>query len=163
MRVLVDVNLCIDVLLDRAPFAEPAAGLWEAVERGEIEGLLPAHGVTTIHYLVAQAEGRPTAGRLVSDLLRVFGIAPVDKPVLERALAGGWKDFEDAVCAAAAEAAGCDFVVTRNVKDFKASPVAAVDALTVLALLSGGGPSTVSEPRRPRGPKPSRKKSRRRT
>lgn len=35
-------------------------------------------------------------------------------------------DFEDAVVAASAEAAGCDYVVSRNVPDFAGSPVPAV-------------------------------------
>jgi len=43
------------------------------------------------------------------------------------------------VCAAAAEAAGCDLVVTRNRKDFGRSPVTAVDPITALALVEGGG------------------------
>jgi predicted nucleic acid-binding protein len=161
VRVLIDVNVCMDVLLERAPFAEAAARLWEAVERGQVEGLLPAHGATTIHYLVARKKGGPTARRLVSDLLRVFGVAPVDKAVLDRALALSWKDFEDAVCAAAAEAAGCDFLVTRDVKGFAASAVPAVDAVTVVALLSGNSPSGVSERRRPSGPTRGRKRTRR--
>jgi predicted nucleic acid-binding protein len=38
----------------------------------------------------------------------------------------GWEDFEDAVVAAAAESSGCDAIVTRNVRDFRATPVAAV-------------------------------------
>ena len=161
MRVLVDVNLCMDVLLERAPFAEAAARLWEAVERGEVEGLLPAHGVRTIHYLVAREKGGPTARRLVSDLLRVFGVAPVDEAVLTAALALNWRDFEDAVCAAAAEAAGCALVVTRDVKGFAASAVPAVDAVTVVALLSGDSPSGVAERRRPSALRRGRKRARR--
>jgi predicted nucleic acid-binding protein len=153
VRALIDVNVCMDVLLERAPFAGAAARLWEAVERGEIEGLLPAHGVTTIHYLMAREKGGPAARRLVSDLLRVFGVAPVDKAVLDQALALEWKDFEDAVCAAAAETSGCDLLVTRDVKGFAPSVVPAVDPLTAVALLSGESPSGVSERSRPRGPK----------
>lgn len=161
MRALIDVNVLMDVLLERAPFAEAAAKLWEAVERGEVEGLLPAHGVTTIHYLVAREKGGPTARRLVSDLLQVFGVAPVDKAVLDRALALDWKDFEDAVCAAAAAAAECDVLVTRDVKGFAASVVPAVDAVTVVALLSGNSPPGVSERRRPSGPKRRARRARR--
>jgi predicted nucleic acid-binding protein len=163
LKILVDVNLCLDVLLERKPFAEPAARLWEAVERKEVEGLLPAHGVTTIHHLVSREKTSRTARRLVSDLLRVFGVAPVDDAVLNRALDLTFGDFEDAVCAAAAQAAGCAFLVTRNVKDYKASPVPAVDPVTVLGLLSegGGGPFRVSERSRPRGPRRGQKRARR--
>jgi len=43
-----------------------------------------------------------------------------------RAQTLGWSDFEDAVVAAAAESSGCEVIVTRNVRDFRDSPVPAV-------------------------------------
>ena len=39
----------------------------------------------------------------------------------------GWADFEDGVCAAAAELARCDAIVSRNAADFPASPVGVRD------------------------------------
>jgi len=145
VRLLLDVNVCLDVLLDRAPFCEASSRIWSLVEEGKLEGLVPAHGVTTIHYLVAGTRDRATARRLVGDMLRVFKVAAVDGTVLQRALGLGMRDFEDAVCAAAAEVAGCDLVVTRNGKDFGDSPVTAVDPITALALVDGGGSTGVSE------------------
>ena len=50
-RVLVDVNVVLDVLLDRQPHVEASAAVWAAIETGSSEGLLAAHAVTTIHYL----------------------------------------------------------------------------------------------------------------
>jgi hypothetical protein len=75
----------------------------------------------------------------------VFGVAAVDGGVVRRALRLNLADFEDAVCAAAAEGAGCDLVVTRNGRDYRQSPVTAVDPMTALALIAGGGPKGVSE------------------
>jgi hypothetical protein len=74
----------------------------------------------------------------VDGVLSVFGVAPVDEAVLRRALSLWWSDFEDAVCAAAAEAAGCDVIVTRAPGDFRGSPVPVVDPVTALSLLQGG-------------------------
>lgn len=122
-RVLFDVNVVLDVLLDRKPFAEPSSAVWEAVERGEAEGLLSAHGVTTLHYLNAKAVGVRMATETTEALLTVFQVAPVDEAVLRAALALEWPDFEDAVTAAGARRARCDAVVTRNPKDFKGAAV----------------------------------------
>jgi uncharacterized protein YutE (UPF0331/DUF86 family) len=41
-------------------------------------------------------------------ILTVFGVAPVNQAVLQAAISLACPDFEEAVCAAAAEAAGCD-------------------------------------------------------
>ena len=122
-RVLFDVNVVLDVLLDRKPFAEPSSAAWEAVERGEAEGLLSAHAVTTLHYLNAKAVGVRMATETTEALLTVFGVAPIDEAVLRAALALEWPDFEDAVTAAGARRAKCDAVVTRNPRDFKGAPV----------------------------------------
>lgn len=51
-RVLFDMNVILDVLLDRKPYVEAGAVAWAAIETGISEGLLAAHAVTTIHYLI---------------------------------------------------------------------------------------------------------------
>ena len=60
-------------------------------------------------------------------MISVFGVAPIDDSVVRRALVLGWPDFEDAVCAAAAEASGCEAIVTRDPDGFPDSPVPVVD------------------------------------
>ncbi len=122
-RVLLDVNVVLDVLLDRQPFAEPSSEVWAAIERGEAEGLLSAHAMTTLHYLNAKAVGVRMATETTDALLSVFGVAPVDEAVLRSAVSLEWKDFEDAVTAAGARRAKCDAVITRNPRDFKGAPV----------------------------------------
>jgi predicted nucleic acid-binding protein len=122
-RILLDVNIVLDVLLDRRPFAEAASSVWSAVEQGRAKGFLPAHAVTTIHYLNARAVGPRLARETTDALLSVFDVAAVDEGVIRSALALGWTDFEDAVTAAAARRARCEAIVTRNPRDFRASPV----------------------------------------
>jgi predicted nucleic acid-binding protein len=147
-QVLVDVNVILDAVLDRAPHGAAAATLWGAVEEKRVGALVPAHGVTTLFYLVRQGKGAAAARRAVDSVLSVFRVAPVDEGVLRRALALGWGDFEDAVCAAAAEAAGCDVVVTRDPAGFRGSPVPVVDPTTAVSLVPDGqGPAGVAEGR----------------
>jgi predicted nucleic acid-binding protein len=117
-RVLLDVNVVLDVLLDRRPFVESASEVWAAVERGEADGLISAHAVTTLQNLNARAVGPSMASQTTDALLSVFDVAPVDGAVLKAAASAAGKDFEDAVTAAAAHRAGCDAIVTRNPRDF---------------------------------------------
>ncbi|MGA3023539.1 MAG: PIN domain-containing protein [Bryobacteraceae bacterium] len=134
-RVLFDTNVVLDVLLDRQPYAEASASAWAAVETGILEGMLAAHSVTTIHYLVRKEKGNVKARRIVSAILRVFGVAAVEGAVIQEALQLPCSDFEDAVTAAAARLAGCECIVTRDPKGFRASPVRAVTPEAVLPLL----------------------------
>ena len=134
-RVLFDTNVVLDVLLDRQPYVEASAAAWAAVETGVAEGMLAAHAVTTIHYLVRKERGNAKARRILSAILRVFGVAAVDAAVLQEALELPWPDFEDAVTAAAARAAGCEFIVTRDPKGFRGSPVRSLTPEAVTPLL----------------------------
>lgn len=144
-RVLVDLNVILDVLLDRAPHAEASAALWAALEIGEGEGLLAAHCVTTLHYLAARSGGREFGDRCVADVLSVFSVAPLDSAVLAEALDMGWTDFEDAVCAACAKSAGCHLIATRDPQGFKRSALPALaprEALVAIRSALGPGASS---------------------
>lgn len=154
-RVLFDTNVVLDLVLDRKPHAAPASLLWAAAERSQIEAFLPAHGITTVFYLLTRHHDARFARRVLEDLLLIPGIAPVDGPVLRRALSLGWSDFEDAVCAAAAEGIGCDAIISRDPRGFPKSPVRILDPGAAVALLREG-PGRVGEsaPRYPASARP---------
>ena len=134
-RILFDTNVVLDVLLDRQPHVEASAAAWAAVETGISEGMLAAHAVTTIHYLVRKEMGNIKARRIVTAILRVFGVAAVDGAVVQEALQLPFSDFEDAVTAAAARLAGCECIVTRDPRGFRGSPVRSLTPEAVTPLL----------------------------
>ena len=123
MKALIDVNVVLDVLLDRKPHVTASAAVWAAIETGPAEGLLAAHAVTTIHYLIRKEQSVAKARRTVLSILRVFRVAMVDEGVIEDALQLPSPDFEDAVTISAARLAGCDMIVTRDPRGFRQSPV----------------------------------------
>jgi predicted nucleic acid-binding protein len=134
-RVLFDINVILDVLLDRKPYADASAAAWAAIEIGIAEGLLAAHAVTTIHYLVRKELGATKAKRIMSAMLRIFGVAAIDGAVIQEALQLSFSDFEDAVTATAARFAGCECIVTRDPKGFRGSPVRSLTPEAVTPLL----------------------------
>lgn len=134
-RILFDINVVVDVLLNRLPHAEASAAVWAAVETGKAEGLVSAHAVTSIHYLVRKEMGATKARRIVSAVLRVFGVAAVDGVAIQEALQSSCPDFEDAVTAAAARLTSCDYIITRDPRGFHGSPVRSLTPEAVMALL----------------------------
>jgi predicted nucleic acid-binding protein len=134
-RLLVDTNVVLDVVLDREPFADTSVAVWVAVEAGVAEGYLSAHSITTLFYLIEKGAGAVKAKQIIRLMLRMFRVATVDGVLLEQALALPLGDFEDAVTAAAAQANGCDFIVTRDPKGFRGSPVRAMAPEAVLPML----------------------------
>jgi len=123
--VLVDLNVLLDVVQQREPYKRGSAAVLEKIIRGDVDGALPAHAFTTMHYIVGRYRDRKRADEVVDWLIRHFVAVPVGRSELLRGRALGWGDFEDAGLAAAAESGGCTVIVTRNVKDFPGSPVPA--------------------------------------
>jgi predicted nucleic acid-binding protein len=144
-RLLLDVNVVLDLLLDRQPFAAAARTLWASAELKRIEVLLPAHGVTTIFYITSRERDARFARRVLREVLSVAAVAPVDAAVLDRAFALPCADLEDAVCLAAAEAADCAMLVTRDPSGYRGAELPVLDPDTAVALLSGTAPGGVAE------------------
>ncbi|MBF0275497.1 MAG: hypothetical protein HQK84_09730 [Nitrospinae bacterium] len=58
-------------------------------------------------------------------LLALFEIAPVNRIVLENAQIKGFADFEDSVLHEVAIHSGSEYILTRNISDFKKSKIPA--------------------------------------
>ena len=124
--ILIDLNVLLDVIQERQPHCAGSSRVLERVVRKQVQAVVPAHAVTTIHYLVARYRDEAAAHAAVDWLLGHLDVVPIGRQELLRARSLNWCDFEDAVVAAAAESAGCRAIITRNVKDFLASPVTAL-------------------------------------
>lgn len=134
MKILIDTNVVLDLLMDRQPFSEAAARVFDRVERGEVTACLCATTLTTIHYLCARELGDASTRSALQDLLDLCEVASVTRPVLEHALSSKLTDFEDAVLVEAGVQSGATAVVTRNVKDFRGAGLPAYAPIDWLAL-----------------------------
>lgn len=134
-RVLVDVNVLLDVLADREPFAGDAQAVLARIEEGTLQGLVAAHTMTTLHYLLSKHLGKARSRRALLDLLQLLRVVAVDEDRLRHALGLNWADFEDAVQAACAEKAEAEYVVTRDKRGFARSAVKPISPAELLVLL----------------------------
>jgi predicted nucleic acid-binding protein len=139
MRVLLDLNVLLDVVQNREGLYPGSARLLSRVAVGEIEGCLAGHALTTLFYLVARYATRGQAKELVDWLLRTVEIAPQGRAEILRARSLPMTDFEDAATASAAEATACEAIATRNLTDFVGSPVPAMTPEELLAQLGSEG------------------------
>lgn len=118
MKVFLDANVLLDVLMAREPFARESARVWALAETGRIEGLVSAVSFTTVYYVTRRTRSRDRAAEAMRILRDVFAVVPCDEGVLNRAIDAGLEDFEDAVQYFSAVAAGAEWIVTRDVAGF---------------------------------------------
>ena len=123
MRVLLDTNVVLDFLLDRPPFAEAAAAIWEALVQKRCEGYVSAITPINLFYIARKLKGVEMARASVAGLLKECQICPLDATTLQIALALPLKDYEDAAQLAGAIANRLDAIVTRDPADFAGAPL----------------------------------------
>lgn len=131
LRVLLDTNVVLDWLLDRASWADEALPLWQARDTGRLIAYISASVLTDIFYIARRQVGTVAALTGVDRSL-ALEVVPVDKAVLLRARTLPGSDFEDNVDMAYAEAERLDFIITRNTEDFQHSSVTAIEPLNLL-------------------------------
>lgn len=135
LSILVDINIIVDVVGHREPFYEESAKVLDAIVYEQVNGLLAAHSVTTLFYLINRMQNRETAVSTIANLLNSFSVALVNDKIIRTALAWNWKDFEDAVQMATAVNANIDYIVTRNPRDFEHKMIPVIQPAALFALL----------------------------
>lgn len=135
LRVLIDLNVILDVLQRREPFYDMSARALAAAEMGLMEGWVAGHSLTTLFYLLARYQSVEQARVALTELLSFLSVAAVDQAVLEQALNLPYPDFEDAVQMMAAVRSGAQYLVTRNVRDYTMGPLPVIQPAELLALV----------------------------
>ena len=124
LRVMVDINVILDVLENRNGWVMDAAKTCAVCGGGmRAIGFVPPHAVTTIYYIVRKRGGKALADKAIDWLLALFKVADCGTDEFKAARASGIDDYEDAVVLASAQKTSCDYIVTRNTVHFKVSPV----------------------------------------
>lgn len=135
--ITVDLNVLLDVAQNRLPHYQASEEVLHRARIGEYAAVLPAHALTTLHYIIEKWSGPALANQTIDGLLADFAIHPVDKANFQRARQLPLIDFEDAVVAVVAEATGSQYIVTRNVADFSGATVPAITPVEFLEELAG--------------------------
>ena len=127
-NVLIDTDVILDVFLEREPHYTNSRTVLVLLDDNGFRGFVTATIIVNIFYHVRKHRDKDLAFACVESLLSNpdLVVLDVNKSVLIAALNSGMTDFEDAVHAIAAKVAEIDFIVTRNIRDFRDSPVPAV-------------------------------------
>jgi len=124
MRVIVDTNVILDVILSREPFHTSAQKLMILSAEKKIQAFLTANSITDIYYFTAKFLKNPTeARRVLKVLFATFGIISVGSDDLNRAIEIEMEDYEDALVVACSKKNKSKCIISRDIKDFGTSSV----------------------------------------
>ncbi len=122
-RVMVDLNVILDVLENRSEWVAESARVCALCAEGKVIGFVPAHALTTIYYIVRKRGNKALADKAIDWVLSVFKVAKCSGAEFKSARCSEIDDFEDAVVAACSAAEKYDAIVTRNTAHFASAPV----------------------------------------
>ena len=123
MKILLDCDVLLDVMAGREKFLAGSARVIDACETGEVQGAIAWHSLANAYYLAADGK---KALRFFEDLLSFVAVAGGGTELAREAIRSGFADFEDALQSVCAKQFEADFIVTRNVKDYRLSAIKAV-------------------------------------
>lgn len=123
---VIGTDVLIDVALDRKPHSESACELLDRLELRPGSAFIAWHTASNFYYLVSSKRGAADTRRFVLELLGYVGVASVNTAALRFAAELPMSDFEDAMQVAAAQACNARHIVTRNVRDYRLSPIPAI-------------------------------------
>ena len=126
MKVMVDINIFLDVFQKRIPHYVDSSILLSRILRKEFKGVIAGHSLTTIFYLLNKHSGYKKAINIVDLILDHFEIKSANKKMFRYSRDMEIGDFEDAVVSGCAKFAKCDFIITRNTSDFRKSQIPAI-------------------------------------
>lgn len=119
-KVFVDTNILIDLLADQPPYSKFAIELFDLAEKGKVKLYTSSHSYATTHYLLKKYIGEAALREVLLSLLDFIELISVDTAVIKKSLLSKHKDFEDAIQIFSANTIdSIDFIVTRNLRDFK--------------------------------------------
>lgn len=104
MRVLIDTNIWLDIILGREEFYDPAFAVLCGCIDGDEEMCVAATTLKDVFYIVERLQGAEAAYGAVERMLELARVAAVDDLVCRRALDLERPDYGDGIIAAAAEA-----------------------------------------------------------
>ena len=124
--MLLGTDVLVDVALDKRPHSDPASELLDRLEHGHRKAFVAWHSASNFFYMVAPARGEKTARDFILELTRFVEVAETGTEAIRYAAALPMTDFEAAMHVAAADACAARYIVTRNMKHFRRSPIPAI-------------------------------------
>ena len=126
-RILVDTNVLLDYLLTREPFYGDTEKIIHGCVDGKAKGCIAAHSISNMFFILRKDYSAEERREVLSSLCSIFDVEGIDKAKLLSGLQNEeFSDFEDCLQMECAKAYKADYIVTRNISDYKTSEIKAV-------------------------------------
>lgn len=135
MKLLIDANILLDVLQKREPHYHDSALVWKLCETERAKGYVSTLTFANLVYIMRKELTPEKIEETLRSLNLIFEFTDLSTADIAHAAEMKWNDFEDAVQSAMAERIHADYIITRNICDFRNSTVMAFTPKELIARL----------------------------
>ena len=126
MKILIDTNVILDVLCNRKEFVEDSLKVFKYCEANQITGYISALSIPNIVYIMRKELDNERIKEILTTLTTIFNVVDLRQNDLIKAADLDFSDYEDALQCVCASRVKANYIVTRNIKDFKNSSIPAI-------------------------------------
>ena len=137
MKIFLDTNIILDVLVKREPYYIDSARIWTLIKEKSIQGYISAITINNFYYIIKKLKNSKIAENFIDEILDDFEIVPLTKDILRQSRTIPGKDYEDSIQYFSAINTGCQFLITRNKKDFISTGLNIISPTEFLKTISG--------------------------
>ncbi len=128
-KVFIDTNIVIDLLSKREPFYDESADLFSLADNKIIELSISSLTIANTSYTILRQTNSKTAKEILRKLRLIVNVLPLNDKIIGIALNDdSFSDFENGLQYFTAIENNQDLIITRNLKDFKASKLPVMTA-----------------------------------
>jgi predicted nucleic acid-binding protein len=138
-KIVIDINIFMDFLYKREGH-EKVAEIFRECIKGNVAGFSCAHEITTLNYFLRKSNrDKVKVRKTIFGMMRRFKVIEINEKILNAALFSEIDDFEDAVIEISAKENAAEYILTRNIKDFKKSIIKAITPEELLLIIKNSG------------------------
>lgn len=120
-KVFIDTDVILDIALMREPFFEASKTILAMAETNLIVGNVSSNAVANIYYILRKLGGDKKARLFLEKLIKYLTVISINHKNIIDALKSSFTDFEDGLQYFAALENSCDYIITRNIADYKSA------------------------------------------
>ena len=125
MKVFIDTNIVLDLLLQRRNFLINAEKIFSLAYKGKIVLYFSAVSFVSVTYYLGKHTNKDIKA-VLENLCKIVKILPFNQRIIENTLHSNFKDIEDGYQYFTAKENNIHIMITRNVKDFLVDDISVV-------------------------------------
>lgn len=123
MRLFLDTNVILDLILNRQPFFDDIAKIVTLSEKGKHKLVTTSVSFVNCNYILGRSIKKEKVTENLKIARLIFDIIDVSQTDIDKSLNSDFEDFEDGVQYYSALRNNCNYIITRDNKDFKHSEI----------------------------------------